>query len=65
MCISDDNREILTIELLTSSKKNIFVSCCYKPLEGNWKNHATMEILANATNENKLYFATEDFKQSG
>ena len=39
LCISDGDREILTIELLTKSMKNIIVSCCYKPLDGNLKNH--------------------------
>ena len=32
LCISDGDREIVTIELLTKSIKNIIVSCCYKLL---------------------------------
>ena len=35
LCISDGNRDTLTIELLTKSIKNIIVSCCYKPPDGN------------------------------
>ena len=63
LCISDGDREILTIELLTKSMKNIIVSCCYKPPDGNWKNHCDhlQKILTNATKENKLYFVTGDF----
>ena len=43
--------------------KNIIVSCCYKPPDGNWKNHCNhlQKILTNATKENKLYFVTGDF----
>ena len=63
-CISDGDREILTIELLTKSMKNIIVSCYYKPPDSNWKNHCNhlQKILTNATKENKLYFVTGDFK---
>ena len=31
--------ETLTIKLLAKSMKYIIVSCCYKPPDGNWKNH--------------------------
>ena len=63
LCTSDGDREILTIELLTKSMKNIIVSCCYKPPDGNWKNHCDhlQKILTNATMENKIYFVTGDF----
>ena len=38
------------------------VSCCYKPPDGNWKNHCDhlQKILINATMKNKLYFVTGD-----
>ena len=63
LCISDGDKEILAIELLTKSMKSIIVSCYYKPTVGNWKNHwdHLQKILTNATMENKLYFVTEDF----
>ena len=63
LCISDGDREILTIELLTKSMKNIIVFCCYKPPDGNWKNHCDhqQKTLTNATKENQLYFVTGDF----
>ena len=63
LCTSDGNREILTTESLTKSMKNIIVSCCYKPPDGNWKNHCDhlQKIPTNATMENKLYFVTGDF----
>ena len=62
-CLSDSNRETLTIELLTKSTKNIIVSYCYKPRDGNWKNHCDhlQEILTNATMENKFYFVSRHF----
>ena len=43
--------------------RNIIASCCYKPPNGNWKNHCDhlQKILTNATKENKLYFVTGDF----
>ena len=37
LCISDGDREILTIKLLAKGMKSIIVSCCYKPPDGNWK----------------------------
>ena len=62
-CISDEDRDIVTIELLTKSMKNIIVSSCYKTPDGNWKNHCDhlQKILTNATMENKTYFLTGDF----
>ena len=58
MCISDSDREILTIELLTKIMKNIIVSCYSKQTDSNWKNHCDhlQKILTTATKENKLYF---------
>ena len=58
--ISVGYREILTIELPTKSMKNFMVFCCYKPPNGNWKNHCNylQEIPTNATMENKLYSFT-------
>ena len=43
--------------------KNIMVSFCYKPPDGNWKNHCDhlQKVLTNATKENKFYFFTGDF----
>ena len=60
--ISDCDKEILKIELLTKTIKSI-VSCCYKPAEGNWKiycNHL-QEIITDITMENKLYSVSGDF----
>ena len=64
LCISDGNREILTIELLMKSMKDTIVSCWYKPPSDNWKNHCNhlQKSLTNATMENKLYSVTGDFK---
>ena len=63
LCISDGDREILTIELLIKSIKNIIISCCYKPSNGNWKNQCDhlQKILTNAAMESKLYSVTGDF----
>ena len=62
-CISDGYTEILTIELLTKSMRNIIVSCCYKALDGNWENHCDylQEILTDVIMESKRYFVTENF----
>ena len=66
LCICDIDREIVTIELITNTMRNITVLCCYKQPSGNWKNHCNhlQGILTNATVESKLYFVTEDFKLS-
>ena len=62
LCISDSDREIFTVELLSKSMKNM-VSCDYKPPDDNWKNQCNylQEILTNTTMENKLYFVTGNF----
>ena len=61
LCISDGNREILTIEFLSKSMKNIIISCCYKPPDGNWKNDCDhlQKILTNATNETSFTLLQE------
>ena len=66
LCISDGDREIFTIQLLTESMKNVIVSSCYKPPDGNWKNHChhLQKILTNTTMQNKLYFVTGDFNMN-
>ena len=63
LCISDGDKEILTTELLTKTMKNIILSCCYKPPDGNWKNHCyhLQDILTNVITKNKLYIVTGDF----
>ena len=43
--------------------RNIIASCCYKPPNGNWKNHCDhlQKIPTNSTMKNKLYFVKGDF----
>ena len=38
LCISDGDREIFTIQLLTESMKNVIVYSCYKPPDGSCHN---------------------------
>ena len=61
LCISGNNREILTTESLTKSMKNILVSCCYKTPDANWKDHCDhlQKSLTNATMENKITLLQE------
>ena len=65
-CVFGGDREILATELLRNNMKNVIVSCCYKPPNGNWKNHCdhVKKVLTNATMEYKLYFFTGDFNLS-
>ena len=61
LCIFDGDREILTIELLTKSMKNLIISSCYEPSDSTWKNHCNhpQEILINVSMENKLTLLQE------
>ena len=41
LCVSDKDKEILNIEISRENDKNILLSCCYRPLDGNNKNLST------------------------
>ncbi|XP_065654753.1 uncharacterized protein LOC136081371 [Hydra vulgaris] len=63
MSISDDNKEILTIELLTNSSKNILISCCYRPPSGYIESFYAFlcnDILKNSFKEKKLNYIIGD-----
>ena len=38
LSVSDENKEILTIEIVNNQTKNILLSCCYRPPDGLGKN---------------------------
>nr|XP_047129346.1 uncharacterized protein LOC105846764 [Hydra vulgaris] len=40
MSVSDDNIEILTVEIINKKSKNILLSCCYRPPTGRTGNKA-------------------------
>ena len=38
LCVSDKDKEILIIEISRENEKNIFLSCCYRPPDGDCEN---------------------------
>ena len=63
LSVSDDDRESLTIEIINKTSKNILVSCCYKPPNGNTRSfNKHLENIYNiSSNEKKLLFILGDF----
>ena len=41
LCVSDKDKEILTIEISRKNNKNILLSCCYRPPCGDSENLST------------------------
>ena len=63
MSISDDDKEILTVEIQTKkNNKNLIISCCYRPPSGQIENFNLFlnDILKKSIHENKLYYLIGD-----
>ena len=63
LCISDGDREILTIKLLAKGMKSIMFHVAINHPMVIGKNHCDhlQKFLTNATIENRLYFITKNF----
>ena len=56
-CVSDLDKEILTIEFFRENDKGILLSCCYRPPNGNSENRNGFlqnKILEKSVSENKI-----------
>ena len=56
LCVSDKDKEILTIEISRENDKNILLSCCYRPPNGESENLSG--FLENKIR--KIYFTKEN-----
>ena len=64
LTVSDDDKEVLTIEILTQKNKNILLSCCYRPPSGVIKHFNTFlndVIFKKSNREKKLNYLIGDF----
>ena len=57
LCVSDKDKEILTIEISRENDKNILLSCCYRPPSGDSENLSGLlqnEIIEKSLQKRKL-----------
>ena len=67
MCVSDKDNEILTIEISRENDKNILLSCCYRPPNGDSENLNTFlqnNIIEKFVSENKISYIIGDFNMN-
>ncbi|XP_065684402.1 putative uncharacterized protein DDB_G0289263 [Hydra vulgaris] len=64
MSVSDENKKILTIEIINKKSKNLLISCCYRPPTGRTEdlsNFLQKKILEKTNLENKNNYLIGDF----
>jgi hypothetical protein len=67
MCVSDNDKEIVTIEIPNNKKKSILLSCCYRPPDGASENLSfflQQNIIHKGSKENKINFIIGDFNMN-
>ncbi|XP_065639761.1 uncharacterized protein LOC136072559 [Hydra vulgaris] len=67
MCVSDGDKEIVTIEILNNKKNNILLSCCYRSPDGASENLSfflQQNIIHKGSKENKITFIIGDFNMN-
>ena len=64
LSVSDGDKEILTIEILNNDNKNIILSCCYRPPNGDSDNLGMFlehEVIEKSVLEKKKCYIIGDF----
>ena len=67
LCVSDKDKEILTIEISRENDKNILLSCCYRPPNGDSENLSTFlqnNIIEKSVSEKKISYMIGDFNMN-
>ena len=67
LCVSDKDKEILTIETSRENDKNILLSCCYRPPNGDSENLSTFlqnNIIEKSVSEKKIGYIIGDFNMN-
>ena len=67
LCVSDKHKEILTIEISRENDKNILLSCCYRPPNGDRENLSTFlqnNIIEKSVSEKKISYMIGDFNMN-
>ena len=67
LCVSDKDKEILTIEISRENDKNTLLSCCYRPPNDDSENLSTFlqnSIIEKSVSENKIGYMIGDFNMN-
>ena len=67
LCVSDKDKEILTIEFSRENDKNILLSCCYRPPNGDSENQSKFlqnHIIEKSVSEKKIGYMIGDFNMN-
>ena len=67
LCVSDKDKEILTIEISRENDKNILLSCCYRPPSGDNENLSAFlrnKIIEKSVSEKKMNYIIGDFNMN-
>ena len=64
LCVSDKDKEILTIEISRENDKNILLRCCYRPPSRDSENLSAFrqnKIIEKSVSEKKMSYIIGDF----
>ena len=67
LCVCDKDKEIITIEIYRENDKNILLSCCYRPPNGDSENLSTFlqnNIIEKSVSEKKISYMIGDFNMN-
>ena len=67
LCVSDKDKEILTIEISRENDKNILLSCCCRPPNGDSENLSAFlqnNIIEKSISEKKISYMIGDFNMN-
>ena len=67
LCVSDKDKEILTIEVSRENDKNTLLSCCYRPPNSDSENLSTFlqnNVIEKSVSEKKISYMIGDFNMN-
>ena len=67
LCVSDKDKDILTIEISRENDRNILLSCCNRPPNGDSENLSTFlqnNIIEKSVSEKKISYIIGDFNMN-
>ena len=67
LCVSDKDKELLTIEISRENDTNILLSHCYRPPNGDSENLSTFlqnNMIEKSVSEKKIIYMIGDFKMN-
>ena len=67
LCVFDNDKEILTIEISRENGKNILLSCCYRPPNGDNENLSKFlqnKIIEKSVSKKTISYIIRDFNMN-